>query len=620
VAGRKQDRLAAMAEAEAVPAPDFAAAEDAPDEDGPAPHLPAPCPVTPLGVNGKSLVFLDGLNQIQTAPTKCDKGDLMLWFGNDYLEAHYATEGKERWDQRKAQVALVEDCRNLGIFNPKGRVFGRGAHRGPNGGRELVLHMGGRVVVADPAQRREQDKLTVSRAGAVTVGGERLFYPALPSLTPPAPRPATANEAHDLMATFEQFYWVEPDAAPLVLTGMVAQMFICGALRWRSHAWIVSPTGSGKTTLQTIIREMLGNWCLHTEDASEAAIRQVLNDDTLPVLVDEAEPHDKQEKLQALLNLMKKASSGAKIHRGGADHKAQEFTAQSCFLLSSVLHAPLRGEDRNRLAILEMRKVPDNAPPLELEMATWRTMGRKLHRRMIEHWPRWDETYEAYKRAIAGHGFEGRHQDTFGTLLACADLLLYDHGVHHISSDSAAPGRERVAQAVAIVRPMMERARSEARSDVERVLLHLASSMLPGSNGNPPEPVGLWIERAMELVHSASEDPSAFETAPVINEKARAKLKSHGLRVVSLTQKPDQRQPSVSDPPAEDWRGSYLAVAYASNTPLCELFKGSDWAGGAWVQSLGKIEGVQKAKVRFAGSLDNAVCVPLHLFEPKEGE
>jgi hypothetical protein len=124
----------------------------------------------------------------------------------------------------------------------------------------------------------------------------------------------------------------------------------------------------------------------------------------------------------------------------------------------------------------------------------------------------------------------------------------------------------------------------------------------------------------MELVHSASEDPSAFETAPVINEKARAKLKSHGLRVVSLTQKPDQRQPSVSDPPAEDWRGSYLAVAYASNTPLCELFKGSDWAGGAWVQSLGKIEGVQKAKVRFAGSLDNAVCVPLHLFEPKEGE
>lgn len=619
MAARKEDRLAAMAQAEAVPAPDFAAADKAPQHDAPAPRLPsAPpflCPVTPLGVNGKNLVFLDGLNQIVTTPTKCDKGDLMLWFGNEYLEENFGTEGKEKWDQRKAQVALVEDCRNLGIFNPTGRVFGRGAHRGPNGGAQLVLHMGGRVMVIDPSQRRATDRFIVAKAGAVNVAGERLYYPALPGLVAPAAVPATRDEANELLRTFDRFAFIEREGAALLLAGMVGQMFLCGALKWRSHMWIVSPTGSGKTTLQTIIREMLGNWCLHTEDASEAAIRQVLGDDTLPVLVDEAEAHDKPEKLQALLNLMKKASSGAKIHRGGADHKAQEFTAQSCFLLSSVLHAPLRGEDRNRLAILEMRKLPDNAPPLPIEMATWRQLGRKLHRRMLNHWPRWAETLDAYRRQIGAAGFDGRSQDTYGTLLAMADLMLWDTGFRDITPFEDEKGSERIAELVAKVLPMMTRGAAEARNDIERVKLHLLSTLLPGSHGASPEPVGVWIERAMELVSGE------FPHDPLLpNDRARDKLKAHGLRVVSLTARPGMSQPSVADAVPNNWGGSYLAVAYASNRPLAELFAKSDWAGGAWTQSLGKIAGVQKAKVRFAGSLDNAICVPLAEFEPKEGE
>lgn len=623
--GRKTDRLAEMAASEAIPAPDFAGADDAADADGRKPLLPEDCPVTPLGVNGLKLVFLDRLNQIQSAATKCDKGDLMLWFGNGWLEGHFPQYGKGKdaagepiqngFDQREVQVALVEDCHDRGIFNPAGRVFGRGAHRGPNGGRELVLHMGGRVLVADPAQRNIKHRLRMVKPGAVSVAGEVLYYPALSNLPAPADNGAAREDAAMLLGALKRFYWVEEQGAPLLMLGMIAQMFVCGALGWRSHMWLVAPTSSGKSTLQAIIRELLGSWCLHTEDASEAAIRQVLGDDTLPVLIDEAEAHDKPERMAQLLNLMKKSSSGAKIHRGGADHKASEFTAQSCFLLSSVLHAPLRGEDRNRLAILELRKVPDDAPPLELEMAMWRTKGRAFHRRMIEQWPRWAETYGEYRRAIGAVGYGSRWQDTYGTLLACADLLLFDYGPREIVP-SDEPGPERVSAAVASVLPLMERGRTEARSDVERVLLHLTSTMLPGAHGASGEPVGLWIDRAMAWVSGE------YETdAPKPNEAARAKIKAHGLRVVTLTDKPGQKQPSVGDPTPDDWDGAYLAVAYSSNQPLCELFARSDWAGGAWVQSLGKIEGVRKAKVRFAGSLDNAICVPLHaLREREDGE
>jgi hypothetical protein len=616
---KKDDTLKAMADSAPRPAPDFAAADDAPAKDGEAPWLQStadfPCPITPLGVHSSSkITFLDGLNQIVIAPTKCDKGDLMLWFGTRYLEAFYGADGKERWDQRKVQTALVEDCRNLGIFNPVGRVFGRGANAAPNAPRALVLHMGDRVLVSDPGQEKARDRLTVTRAGRVQVAGQVLYFPALPALPPPAIKAGVASEVQQLLATFKRFYFVEQEAAPLLLLGMTAQMFIAGALKWRAHMWLSAPTSSGKTTLQDIIREMLGAWCIHTEDSSEAAIRQILGQDTLAVLIDEAEAHDNPERLQRLLNLIKKASAGGTIIRGSADHKAQEFIAQSCFMLSSVLHAPLRGEDRNRIVILEMRKVPDNAERLPLETATYRHWGRAFHRRMIDHWERWEQTYSAYRAAIRAVGFGGREQDTYGTLLACADLLLYDHAFNDIVPTEE-PGRERIAAHVATIIPMMQRSQGEARSDVDRAILHLNSSNLPGSNGNSPEPVGLWIDRAMRwaVEDKVEAGPDGWQQArEVPNEKARDKLKAHGLRVVNL-QEPARPggQPRVKDAQPEDYDGAYLAIAYGSNRALCDLFARSDWAGGAWVQSFAKVPGVQKAKVRFAGSPDNAICVPL---------
>lgn len=605
-----KSRLAAMRDAQVQVAPAFDEAEDGPQDI--TPHLHQPCPVVPLGINGKNLVFLDGLRQIVTAPTKCDKGDMMLWFGSEYLESYYGTEGKaDRWDQRKAQTAFVEDCRNLGLFDPSGRVFGRGAHRGPLGGHELVMHLGNRVLIADPSANKANDRLRMVKAGSISLQGERLFYPAGPPLPPPAERAATAKDAASLLETFEGFHFVH-DAAPLLLLGMVAQMYVCGALRWRSHMWITAPTGAGKTTLQNIVRENLQGWCLHTEEATEPSIRQVLKDDTLPVLIDEAESHDRPEQKQAIINLMKRASAGGKIHRGGADHKHSEFTAQSCFLLTSVLHAPLRGEDRNRMAILEMRAAPDSSrpPPLALELATWRTLGRRFHRRMIAHWGRWEGTYDAYRAAIADLGYPSRTQDTYGTLLACADLLRFDYCWDDLNL-SDEPGRERVVEAVARCVPLMEESRAAAEGDDVRVRRVMLGTHLPGFGGKAPEPIGRWIERAMAYLTQTEADPvDGFNTVTSVDQAARDRLKSYGLAVVKLHQT-ERGGIGYRDADPEDWTGSYLAVAGETNLALAALLKDTDWRGGGWKQSLAKIPGVVKCKVRFYEGVVQAQCIPL---------
>lgn len=625
-----------MAAAEPRLVPDFSGADDAPEADGRQPRLPDGCRVVPLGVYGKSLVFLDRLQQIVMEPPRgCSKGELALWFGDDWLIHEFPQYPKgwkpgdddpEDFHQGKAQMALIHDCQAKGIFKPEGKVFGRGAHRPRHDEEALVLHIGRRVLLAnmpDATGQRRKD-IIQHPAGMVRIAGHETFYPADDGLPPPATTPATAAEAEEVRALFEKWNWAEPKAAPLLLFGWLAQAFICGWLEWRAHVWLPGPTASGKSSLQKIIRALLGEWVLSTADASEAAIRQILRNDTLPVSIDEAEPHDNPERVQAVMNLMKKASSGDRILRGGADHKGTEFTAQSCFLLSSVMHATLRGEDRNRIALLDMLKLPDNPEPLELELAKWRSTGRRLHRRMIGGIGRFERTLACYKRAIGAQRYEGRWQDTYGTLLACADLLLYDYApdvdpfAEVVETDE--PGMSRVNQAVMAILPMLAKGRVEARTDTERVSRVLLSHALPGANGNPPEPVGTWLERALSWIDAM--DAATGTSGP--DNKAREKLKTYGLRVVQLI--PDAERTTgyrIEDARTREvaWTDDYLAVAYPTNKGIAEIFQRGDWMGDGYLQSLRKLEGTKGPfKVRFGGRQpDNALLVPLAALSGDEG-
>lgn len=624
---------AKAASAEAPAAPDMRRRKTkaaTPDEREPQlfVHLKPDCPVTALGVQGDKVWLLDRFNQLQCfKPDELRKGVISLIFGQDYaleewpqmrlvegtgkkdIPPRFEPNGKV--DQDAVQNAIIGACSGKGIFKPQGKVFGRGAHRGRDDDSQILLHMGSKVLISSAKDWRGMAAdidVSVHRAGAI----EGRYFPADDALQPPAAEASSRDEGESLKNLFTQWYWVEPEIAPLLLLGHVGQMFICGALSWRSHVWLAGSTAAGKSSLQKVIRAIHGDWVLTTEDASEAAIRQLLNNDTLPVMIDEAEAADNPERQRAMMNLAKKSSSGGKILRGGADHKGQEFTAQSCFLFSSVLHAPMLGEDRNRFAILDMMQVPATAKQLDVNpmLAGWRAIGRKMHRRMLEQWPRFEATLTAYKRQIHSHGYMGRWQDTYGTLLACADMLLFDSapGVGIRAGES--PDRPTEIDWVLKILPMMVRSKTEARSDDERIIAYLQSLTLPGSNGAAPETIGQWIWRAMEP--RGAEDENEAISNP-INEVARSRLKNVGLRLVTLDRGRDGKMKVSGEPIVRDWASAYLAIAYPTCKPLADLFKGSDWANGGWLQSFGKVQGVEKGlKVRFTpGSSDNAIAIPL---------
>jgi hypothetical protein len=127
-----------------------------------------------------------------------------------------------------------------------------------------------------------------------------------------------------------------------------------------------------------------------------------------------------------VIKLARLASSEGVIFKGGADHRATEFVARSCFYFTSILmphdaHPGPQPHGDPRAAADPAKGARADARPGAIV-----ELGKQLRRRVIDQWDRYDATLAAYRRALAGTGHKGRSADQFGTLLAFADLLLYD--------------------------------------------------------------------------------------------------------------------------------------------------------------------------------------------------
>jgi hypothetical protein len=87
----------------------------------------------------------------------------------------------------------------------------------------------------------------------------------------------------------------------------------------------------------------------------------VLGKQTLPVFFDELEAEANNDRAQRVIKLARLASSEGVIFKGGSDHRATEFVARSCFYFTSILMPHMLSQDRNRMAILELKPIPNKA-------------------------------------------------------------------------------------------------------------------------------------------------------------------------------------------------------------------------------------------------------------------
>lgn len=591
--------------AEPDPRPDDGDPGAAPDDQGepepsrgsipPDPRGPRPrgviwegCPVKALGVNGATSYFLDVLGQLR-AVGKLERMTIMHLFGHHQAKLCNAfpqiTKGGKRdfknFDGTAAASAMTEACAEQGLFDPEGAVRGVGAWADDDGG--LIYHLGKSLIIAGV----EVEPTT----------HQGRIYPSYPPIPAPMDPMKVADPAPAILEALSTWQWDRPDIDPVVMLGTIGIQMIGGALDWRPASWLTGAPGSGKSALQKLILHLHGGekGLLQSADATARGIAALLGSSTtLPVAMDEIEPddHDSQ-KAKSIVELARIASSGGTWVRGSSDQKGSTGQLRSVFMFSSVLiPGILRSQDRQRLIILNLNPFPEGAKAPDMRAETWRKRGASLKRNIIDRWPGWADRLERWREAFAIEGVSGRHADNWATTLAMADMMQHEA----CAEPDAMKGW--CAKVAAHIRSLL----GEAGTDADEVLTHLLSMPYMLEGGREQYTIAQWIMVAASrpgapdgLLSGYHDDDMGRDTRA---KTANGKMAKLGLKVVTET----GREPFL----------------FVGNTPvqgLKQLFQGTQWAGGAWSQSLQRVKGARYGKAittrTLAGISHRGVEIPL---------
>ena len=553
----------------------------------PPQELPPDCPVVPLGMGEGVWYFLNQQRQLVTLRSKeLTRLEIMALFGEDADMVHEIWPRKKTvtdrngdtrvivtgWRPEEAAEQLIRLGAAKGIWSPLDKPRGRGCWRGDAG--ELIVNTGTAVLAGGQWRRPGMfgDHVMVAR--------EAIMKPALLS-EPGGPRGVGA----EVLGLLETWQWRRPIDARLML-GLIVCAWFGAALPIRPVGWIIGPRATGKSTLQNAIAELMGGWLLNVLDPTPAAIWQTLRHDCLPVAIDEAEPDedkDNQRRLNELIKLARRAYSGGRMPRGSSDGEASEYALRSSVLFSSINLLPLLPQDRSRMIVMRLGKLPPDQRLPDVSRERLRPLGARLLRRAIDGWPRLAEAVEQFRLALKAVGHEGRSSDVFGTALAAADIVLTDDPV---DSDSAAELADQIAYATLL----------EAEDDLpdeESWLSRLLSCRIPLDGTGPRNTVAAWLRQATKATN-------LFD-----RQEADRILAQYGLKV--------RRSKAGGEP-------TQFCVANRGEG-LERLHEGTHWAArsgaiGGWKGAARDLPGADETTQQFGDWHGKGTAIPLRLAFP----
>lgn len=312
-----------------------------------------------------------------------------------------------------ATNALFRMAEKRGVFAEEDRVRGCGAWL--DAGRR-VLHCGD-VLFVDGEQIDPKD----IKSEYVYIAAPRMLRPAKTSLT--------SREAIKLRYICEMPTW-ETKLSGSLLAGWLVVAPVCSMLPWRPHIWITGEAEAGKSSiLDKIIKPILGAIALNVDGGtSEAAIRSMMGYDGRPMIYDEAESENQNQKtiMEGVLALARKASSGGQVAKYGQ----RMFKVRFCACFAAINPGVTAFADESRISMLSLKK---NRKPTaqqdynELLNAIAETITSDfragLLARVVEHMPTLLKNIEVFRTAARTVLNAARVADQIAPMLAGLYLL-----------------------------------------------------------------------------------------------------------------------------------------------------------------------------------------------------
>lgn len=391
--------------------------------------LPPNCPVKPLGKLGDLFFFLNTLGEVHVLQANAGKGHIDALFAGrpNWLVWAWPRRSAKgfivNWEAEQARQDLFAACAYKGAFELEDRVRGRGAWRGDDG--SLIYHAGDAVFYD----------------GKWRPPGEYGYYiyPGRPRIGRPSERYQASGDGSPgdlLLQALQSWKWERGELDARLCLGWLITAMIGGALAQRPVAYVVGQEGTGKSTLQALLRHVLNGALLSTSNTTQAGIYQRVKEDSVAVMIDELEAKEDTRTTDRIIELARISYTGDKMQRGGQNGVGKEFAVMSSFLFSMIALPTMGAQDLSRSVILHMRE-RDKPQPGEAAVDVLRELGLReaklaratgahLLRRAFRWFPKWDELRGAYREALIGAGHEDRSADTFGALAAGCHVALSD--------------------------------------------------------------------------------------------------------------------------------------------------------------------------------------------------
>lgn len=532
------------------------------------------CPVVALGQNKGVRYYMATSGEVIGLSAAEHKREILEGlFGGDmgWAEAQMPQHDRDGnligYNLNELRQYLLQRCHEAGWFDPTDQVRGPGVWREADG--SLTLHCGDQVF--------HQGRWL--RAGDQY--GDYVYTAARPEPRP-AESAASAQQGEEFVRILNRWNWKSTEICPgfkmaaALYAGFVGCSYVSGALTWRPSILVTGGRGTGKSLLNELYENIVGEQAIYKCAAPSAAgVRQDLNGAASPVMTDEIEADADNSKYKALVELARLGSTDGqgKVTRGSAGGKAMSWIVRSCFYFSSILHPPLAPQDASRICVLDLDRIeatPDQSDDLKAQVRALTDMSATMRRRMIDGWERLARNKETFTRALSALGADSRQCDQYATLLAAHHVMVEDEPV---SSDKAAELSD-----ILMTSEIMPD--DEDAADHVQCLAHLLSTPvdIPGEQGRERMVLGTLINRAFN-------DRQAWAPA----------LGTYGI--VIRVKGGDSQHIVVS----KNHRG------------LEPIFRGTRWQGGVWAQSLSRWpEAITpRTSVWFGGTTGRGVWLPL---------
>lgn len=338
---------------------------------------------------------------------------------------------------------------------------------------------------------------------------------------------------------------------------------------------VTGEAGSGKSLLADCVLAAFGAAAhIPLNDATEASLRQSFSGGSRALVLDESEHEEGGGQVTKTIGLIRRMSSGAgaRIMRGSAGGKAQGFSLTGCVYLSSILHSPLKPQDRSRITLLRLlphHADPDNAESVRLAIRNIEKLAPFFWRRAIDNFELFESSFSKYRAAFIAKSLDSRAADQIATLLAGRDILLYD----------APPDSDFIEEQIEKAAHLVTEAQEQSEEgEGQQCLNHLYSSTLD-----------IWRHGERKSI--------AQGILSVVDSKdlsERKKLEGIGLKLFGL---------KISEE-----TGLAIANRHAG---LDKIFAGTRWEKGAWRQALRYLPGAEgTAPLRFGGVQTRAIKIP----------